>query len=116
VPKEKSPASCDAGPWIGVSRPAARSYDDWSTRGLKEPQINAHSLEWWSNHLIGVGEDTALHPGAVIESVLLLRWTDALPGAAGLLGGIGLSPGSMVTWLGFETRPPSGPRASYSPG
>lgn len=33
-----------------------------------------------------------------------------------LVGGIGLSPGSIVTLLGFGTDPPLGPRSSYSPG
>ena len=32
------------------------------------------------------------------------------------VGGKGVSPGSMVTWLGFGTEPPRGPRSMYSPG
>ena len=32
------------------------------------------------------------------------------------VGGNGLSPGSIVTWLGLGIFPPSGPRSSYSPG
>ena len=37
-----------------------------------------------------------------------------LPGFC--VGGKGLSPGSMVTWRGFLTLPPRGPRSMYSPG